>query len=255
MFTGIIQNRARVVKKEERGGQIHFSFRLVKKEKRKIEAGESIAVNGVCLTARNSSFKSFEADVIRETLEATTLGKLLKGGQVNLERSLRRGDSMGGHFVTGHVDGTGEIVRIQSQGRNKTFSIQAATEVLPFVAPKGSITVDGISLTIQKVKGPVFELGIVPHTLRATTLSNKKNGDRVNLEADLIARYLRACSNIKFRSEILDFEPSRSEPRRAYSNRVCKPRIAKAQAVRRRTDPPLAEKPELQPKVDTGIGS
>lgn len=195
MFTGIVQNRARVVRKEEKGGQVHFSFRLAKKEKRRIEAGESIAVNGVCLTARHSSFQSFEADVIRETLQATTLGKLLTGGQVNLERSLRHGDSLGGHFVTGHVDGTGEIVRIQSQGRNKTFSIRAAKEVLPFVAVKGSITVDGISLTIQKIKGPVFEVGIVPHTLRETTLSNKKSGDTVNLEADLIARYLNHFSD------------------------------------------------------------
>ncbi len=195
MFTGIIQNQGRVVKKEKQSGQAHFSFRLLKKEKRKIEAGESIAVNGVCLTARVPAPGSFEADVIRETLESTTLGDLQKGERVNIERSLRLGDSLGGHFVTGHVDGLGQIVQIKSLGRNKTISIKAPKEVLPFVASKGSITVDGISLTIQKVKGPVFEVGIVPHTLQETTLSKKKSGDRVNLESDLIARYLNQFSD------------------------------------------------------------
>ena len=196
MFTGIIQNRAVVAKKAKKGGQIRFSFRLLKKEKRKLEPGESIAVNGVCLTVRPLSNKNFEADAIRETLESTTLGSLRTGDSVNLERSLRLGDPLGGHFVTGHVDGLGKILKIVHAGRNKTFSIQAEKGLLPFLAPKGSITVDGISLTVQKVKGAVFETGIVPHTFRETNFSKRKAGDLVNLEADLIARYLNLFSEM-----------------------------------------------------------
>ena len=194
MFTGIIQNRAIIKRKIKRGLQVQFFFQFLKKEKRKVEPGESIAVNGVCLTARHPSSRSFEADVIRETLESTTLENLRPGDRVNLERSLRLGDSLGGHFVTGHVDEIGEIVKIGRSGKNKTFFIKAGKKFLPFVAPKGSVTVDGISLTVQKVRGAIFEIGIVPHTLNETTLSKKKAGDTVNLEADLIARYLNLFS-------------------------------------------------------------
>lgn len=222
MFTGIVQNQGIVIRRKKQGGQAHFSFRLIKKEKRKIEAGESIAVDGVCLTARAPSSRNFEADVIRETLEATTLGNLRNGNRVNIERSLRLGDSLGGHFVTGHVDGTGQIVQIKSLGRNKTFSIKAPEKALLFLAPKGSVTVDGISLTLQKVKGTVFEVGIVPHTLQETTFSRKKSGDRVNLEADLIARYLNQFSEFRDKSALLDLSLNRKKQGKALLGRLKK---------------------------------
>ena len=171
MFTGIIQNRGIITGQKKQGGQVQFSFRFAKREKQKLEPGESIAVNGVCLTARRCSPAGFDADVIAETLESTTLGSLRRGDGVNLERSLRLGDSLGGHFVTGHVDETGKIFNIRRRGKNKTFSISAGKKLLPFIAPKGSVTVDGISLTVQNVAKNIFEVGIVPHTLRETTLS------------------------------------------------------------------------------------
>ncbi len=213
MFTGIIQNQGIVIKREERNKQVHFTFRLSVKEKRNLLAGESIAVNGVCLTACGVSSRGFEADVIRETLESTTLKDLQRGEKVNLERSLRYGDPLGGHFVTGHVDGLGQIVRIKRTGKNKTYSIKAGKNLRPFLAPKGSITVDGISLTVQKVKGNLFEIGIVPHTLKVTALSNKKPGDAVNLEADLIARYLNIFS---------EFLPQSKKPGKALLARLKK---------------------------------
>ena len=201
MFTGIIQNIGIVTARRESGRQVQFSFRFKRKEKRPLVSGESIAVNGVCLTARECKTNLFKADVIRETLDSTTLGRLRKGDRVNLERSLRFGDSLGGHFVTGHVDGLGKIVQIKKSGRNQTFSIQAPSEVLKFIAAKGSVTVDGTSLIVQKIRENVFEIGLVPHTLKETTLSDKKAGDGVNLEADLIARYLHLFSDIpKFRN-------------------------------------------------------
>lgn len=201
MFTGIIQNQGNVVKKESLGRQVRFFIRMAKKEKRKLEPGESIAVNGVCLTARRCSSQGFEADVIRETLEATTLGSLKPGSKVNLERSLRLGDSLGGHFVTGHVDEVARIIHIERAGNNRTFSIRAGKKILTLIASKGSVTVDGISLTVQKVRGSVFEVGLVPHTLKETSLGEKKSGDAVNLEADLIARYLSLCGPILKRSQ------------------------------------------------------
>ena len=190
MFTGIVQNLGTVIKKEKRGGQIRFGFRFEKKEKRKPEPGESIAVDGVCLTVAKSGPRTFEADVIRETLEAATLARLKTGSRVNLERSLRIGDPAGGHFVTGHVDGRGMIQKVEKKGRNTRITFQAPKNILPFLAAKGSIAVDGISLTVQAVRGLSFQTGIVPHTLRHTTLGSKKAGDPVNVEADLIARYL-----------------------------------------------------------------
>ncbi len=194
MFTGIIQNCGILKKRSVQAGQAQLSFRMTQKEKRPLVSGESIAVNGVCLTVRKPSEQSFEADVIRETLEATTLGRLAAGDRVNLERSLRLGDSLGGHFVTGHVDGIGKILNIERSGRNRTFHLMAPPALLPFIAPKGSVVVEGVSLTVQKVRGNIFEVGLVPHTLRQTTLSFKKAGNAVNLEADLIARYLKLFS-------------------------------------------------------------
>ncbi len=188
MFTGIISNQAKVVKKEKRGGQVRFRFAFVRPEKRALQMGESVAVNGVCLTVAAKSGKTFEADVMDETLRCTMLGRVKTGEKVNTERSLRFGDSVGGHFVSGHVDGTGKIQKVEKRGKNISFWIKAPAALKKFLVPKGSIAVDGISLTIQDVKGALFKLSIVPHTLKETVLAQRGKGSRVNLEVDRASR-------------------------------------------------------------------
>ena len=192
MFTGIIENQGRVFKKEERGGQVRFGFRFQRNEK-KPGVGDSIAVDGVCLTAVRVSPDLFEADVVRQTLRATTLGDLKIGSCVNLERSLRFGKALGGHFVTGHIDGRGRVVKIEKIKKNTTLFIEASKDIICLLADKGSVACDGISLTVQKVKGSVFQIAVIPHTLKVTTLGIKRVGSRINLEVDIVARYLQMC--------------------------------------------------------------
>ncbi|MFH1799992.1 MAG: riboflavin synthase [Candidatus Omnitrophota bacterium] len=192
MFTGIVENQGMVVKKEERGGQVRFGFRFQKKE-RGLKIGDSIAVSGVCLTAVRVTPDDFEVDVVRQTLEATTLGMLEKRGCVNLERSLKLGDGLGGHFVTGHIDGRGTIVKIEKRKRNTTLFLTASKDIIALLADKGSVACDGISLTVQKVRGKVFQIAVIPHTLQVTTLGIKRVGSEVNLEVDIVARYLQMC--------------------------------------------------------------
>lgn len=191
MFTGIVQNQGRIQKVEKKGKQLRLSIRFAHSEKRKIQLGESIAVNGVCLTVAKRQPSGFAADVIAATLRDTTLSCLKAGDRVNLERALVYGDSLGGHFVSGHVDARGRVKAIHKKGKNREFEIQAPASVMAFVAPKGSITVDGISLTVQRAAKKFFSVSLVPHTLRQTSLGSKKTGEAVNLEADLIARYLK----------------------------------------------------------------
>ncbi len=192
MFTGIIENQGTVIKKEERGGQIRFRFQFQKKE-RGLKVGDSIMTDGVCLTAVRVSPGYFETDVVRQTLTATTLGRLALGSKVNLERSLKLGDGLGGHFVTGHVDGRGTIVKIEKRKKNTTLFIKASEAIIALLADKGSVACDGISLTVQKVRGQVFQIAVIPHTLKVTTLGIKHVGSEVNLEVDIVARYLQMC--------------------------------------------------------------
>jgi riboflavin synthase len=192
MFTGIVENQGIAVKKEERGGQVRFGFRFQKKEKG-LKVGDSIAVSGVCLTAVRVSPNGFEVDVVRQTLEATTLGMLERGGHVNLERSLKVGDGLGGHFVTGHIDGRGTIVKIEKRKKNTTLFMTTSKDIIKLLADKGSVACDGISLTVQKVRGNVFQIAVIPHTLQVTTLGIKRVGSEVNLEVDIVARYLQMC--------------------------------------------------------------
>jgi riboflavin synthase len=206
MFTGIVENQGVVIKKEDRGGQIRFGFRFERKEKN-LKVGDSIAVSGVCLTAVRLSPSNFEVDVVRQTLEATTLGLLERGSRVNLERSLKLGDRFGGHFVTGHIDGRGTIVKIEKRKKNTTLFLTASKDIITLLADKGSVACDGISLTVQKVRGNVFQIAIIPHTLKVTTLGIKRVGSEVNLEVDIVARYLQMC-----------FEKERS--RRNFSSRT-----------------------------------
>jgi len=192
MFTGIIENEGTVVEKKSRGGQIRFTFRFKRKVK-EIKVGDSIAVDGVCLTAVKINPQYFSVDAVKETLEATTLGDLERGSKVNLERSLKAGDRLGGHFVTGHIDGCGKIIKIERRKKNTTLFIQAPAAIIAMLAPKGSVALDGISLTVQKVHRRLFEIAVIPHTLKETTLGIKGVGSKLNIEIDIVARYLKAC--------------------------------------------------------------
>ena len=179
MFTGIIENTGVIVRREPAGGQIRFRIRFEKSEKN-LRIGESIAVDGTCLSVVRCGKNFFDCEVIRETLAATALGGLKPGDGVNLERALAWGSRIGGHFVTGHVDGTGKIKQIARKGRNYSLQITAPASIITQISPKGSIAVDGISLTVQGMRGNSFQVGIIPLTLKATTLKDKKNGNTVN---------------------------------------------------------------------------
>lgn len=189
MFTGIIQAKGKIKTQTRIGEDMRLSIATAGLDMAQVALGDSIAVNGVCLTAIEFSDQHFAADVSLETLRLTTLGELAIGSDVNLEKALTLATPLGGHLVSGHVDGLGEIVQRFSDGRSQRFHIKAPDELARYIAKKGSICVDGISLTVNEVNGAVFELNIVPHTLHVTTMGAYQVGQKVNLEVDLIARY------------------------------------------------------------------
>ena len=190
MFTGIIQAVGEIRRLEERGGDVRLSIGTGKMAMGDVVLGDSIAVNGVCLTAVALSGAEFSADVSRETLSLTTLGRLRSGSPVNLEKALTLSTPLGGHLVSGHVDGVGRVVDRQDDARSVRFRIQAPAELARYIAHKGSICVDGTSLTVNSVQGAEFDLNIVPHTLEGTIIAQYRAGSDVNLEVDLVARYL-----------------------------------------------------------------
>ena len=190
MFTGIIQAVGSIAASEPRGGDVRLHVRTGKLDLSDVEPGDSIAVNGVCLTAVALPGDGFAADVSRETLSLTTLGGLSKGSPVNLEKALTLATRLGGHLVAGHVDGIGRVVERSDDARSVRFVLEAPAELARYIAHKGSICVDGTSLTVNDVSGARFELNIVPHTLQETIMDGYSAGTRVNLEVDLIARYL-----------------------------------------------------------------
>lgn len=190
MFTGIIQAVGSIAASEPRGGDVRLHVRTGKLDLSDVEPGDSIAVNGVCLTAVALPGEGFVADVSRETLSLTTLGGLSKGNPVNLEKALTLATRLGGHLVAGHVDGIGRVVERSDDARSVRFVLEAPAELARYIAHKGSICVDGTSLTVNDVSGARFELNIVPHTLQETIMDGYSAGTRVNLEVDLIARYL-----------------------------------------------------------------
>jgi riboflavin synthase len=153
--------------------------------------GDSIAVDGACLTVTESGQSSFTAHISGETLSRTTLGTLKQGDRINLERPLQPSDRIGGHMVLGHVDCTGTISRFESSGEGKTLWVEVPTEYAAYIAPKGSVAIDGISLTPVEVMGNGFSVAIIPHTFEQTTLGIKRKGDRVNIEVDIVARYIK----------------------------------------------------------------
>jgi riboflavin synthase len=189
MFTGLIEDLGTVRELRREGSRVRLSV-LTAIPTTELHLGDSVAVNGICLTLVAVGHGSFTADVSPETLERSTLGELAAGGRVNLERALRLSDRLGGHLVSGHVDAIATISeRIQDSNAIRfTFRLPAA--VNRFVAEKGSIAIDGVSLTVNAVTKETFAVAVIPHTLAMTTLQEKKIGDRVNIETDLIARYI-----------------------------------------------------------------
>lgn len=190
MFTGIIQAVGTISAMESRGGDVRLQVNTGKLDLADVELGDSIAVNGVCLTAVELPGDGFAADVSRESLSLTTLGKLTPGSPVNLEKALTLATRLGGHLVSGHVDGIGKVLERADDARSVRFVMEAPDELARYIAHKGSICVDGTSLTVNGVRGARFELNIVPHTLRETVMGGYAPGTLVNLEVDLIARYL-----------------------------------------------------------------
>lgn len=190
MFTGIINEVGRVRNIKRTAKDITLTLES-KEVTSNIKLGDSIAVNGVCLTVVEFSKDHFSADVMHESLEKTTLAKLRPSSKVNLEYALRASESFDGHFVTGHVDGVGKIVSIKKDGNSKRYEIEYGPEVEPVIVKKGSITVDGISLTVVDTTKRRFLVAIIPHTLEKTTLKDKRVGDLVNLEFDMIGKYIK----------------------------------------------------------------
>ncbi|MCB1924243.1 MAG: riboflavin synthase [Gammaproteobacteria bacterium] len=190
MFTGIIQAVGEVATLQPRGGDVRLRIRTRKLDLGDVVLGDSIAVNGVCLTAVELPGDGFVADVSRETLSLTSLGQLESGSPVNLEKALTLATRLGGHLVSGHVDGLGVVIERHDDARSVRFTIEAPADLARYIAHKGSITVDGTSLTVNAVAGRRFELNIVPHTLQETIMDGYVAGREVNLEVDLVARYL-----------------------------------------------------------------
>ena len=190
MFTGIVQDLGRVESLEQRGGDVRLSITCPTLDMSRIALGDSICVQGCCLTAVEVRGRTFAADVSRETLGLTTLGELAVGAAVNLEPALRAGDALGGHMVSGHVDGVARILAVSAEARSLRLSIGVPAALARYLAPKGSVAVDGVSLTVNEVDAASFGVNIIPHTRQVTTLGALAPGARVNLEVDQVARYL-----------------------------------------------------------------
>lgn len=190
MFTGIIQAVGSIASLESRGGDMRIGIHTGKLPMEDVSLGDSIAVSGVCLTVVELSGPGFVADVSGETLRRTIIGRLAVNDAVNLEKALTLETRLGGHLVSGHVDGIGTVSVRSEDSRSVQFTIRAPDELARYIASKGSICIDGVSLTVNAVNGAEFNLNIVPHTLDETTLKEYRPGREVNLEVDLVARYL-----------------------------------------------------------------
>lgn len=190
MFTGIIQSIGHIASMDSHGGDMRLRIATGKLSLDDVELGDSIAVNGVCLTAVELPGDGFVADVSRKTMSLTSLAALKPGSSVNLEKALTLATRLGGHLVSGHVDGLGEVISRTEDARSVRFVIRAPAELAKYIAHKGSITIDGTSLTVNQVNGAEFDLNIVPHTIQETIIGTYQAGSLVNLEVDVIARYL-----------------------------------------------------------------
>jgi len=189
MFSGIIADVGTVTSAQDREGGLRLSVSTEDLGMEDVSLGDSIAVNGICLTVVKLENKTFTVDVSRETLDCT-VGLDKQGKLVNLEKALRLSDRLGGHLVSGHVDGVGEVVAFNDIGESWRLIVRAPQPLAKYIAVKGSITIDGVSLTVNHVSGAEFEVNLIPHTLAVTTLNQLSTGTKVNLEIDLIARYV-----------------------------------------------------------------
>ena len=190
MFTGLVQGVGHLAARTARGGDARLRIAIGTLPLADAQLGESIAVNGVCLTVVAFDADGFDADASNETLGVTTLGTLPVGRQLNLERALRAGDRLGGHLVSGHVDGVGAVASVTDDARAQRWRFTAPRGLMRYIASKGSICVDGTSLTVNAVDGDGFEVALVPHTVAHTAFGTTRPGDPVNLEVDQVARYV-----------------------------------------------------------------
>lgn len=190
VFTGLIEDVGEVTGAAGRSDRLVLTVRPRRLDAAALALGESVAIDGVCLTVTERGARGFEVLAGAETLERTTLGRLRPGARVNLERSLRVGDRLGGHFVQGHVDGVGKLVARRDRGANLELELRVPVELARYLVEKGSVAIDGISLTVNRVTGPVISVALIPHTAQETTLADRRVGDPVNLEVDMLAKYI-----------------------------------------------------------------
>jgi|SRR5579863_5821989 riboflavin synthase len=190
MFTGIVLDVGHIVGRETRGGDVRLTIECAGLDAARLRIGDSICVQGCCLTITAVAGNSFAADLSRETLALTTFGQLAVGAPVNLEPSLRAGDDLGGHLVSGHVDAIARVTSVVEDARSRRLAIGVPAALMRYIARKGSVTLDGVSLTVNEVGSDSFGVNLIPHTLAVTTLGALKAGDTVNLEVDQLARYV-----------------------------------------------------------------
>ncbi|MEJ7746456.1 MAG: riboflavin synthase [Luteimonas sp.] len=190
MFTGLIEGVGRLASRELRGGDARLRIDVGTLPFTDVALGESIAVNGVCLTVVEFDAMSFQVDASTETLSLTTLGALAEGATMNLERAMKPTDRLGGHLVSGHVDGRGRVTQIWKDARAQRWKFSVPVQLSKYIAQKGSICVDGVSLTVNKVDEGGFEVALIPHTVSQTAFAGTRVGDAVNIEIDLVARYV-----------------------------------------------------------------
>jgi riboflavin synthase len=197
MFAGIVQAVGNIKSRNERGGDVELIVDAGSLPLQGTRVGDSIAVSGACLTVTRITGATFATDVSRETLSLTTLAELKSGSRVNLETALKAGEPIGGHLVSGHVDGIGRLLSRRADARSERFEFEVPRELARYVAHKGSVCIDGVSLTVNEVEGSRFGVNLIPHSLSVTTLGDLVAGGRVNVEVDLIARYLERLAEFR----------------------------------------------------------
>ena len=190
MFTGIVEDQGTVTQIKRKSKDVVFTFKVSNIKLREVILGDSISVNGTCLTVTSLGKKEFTVDASHETLAKTNLGKLKIGKKVNLERALKAGDKLGGHIVNGHVDGVGKVKSITTKGESFEFKFSIPKSLSKYIVEKGSVAIDGVSLTINSVKGNDFIVNIIPFTQKETTFGNLRKGSSVNIECDIIGKYV-----------------------------------------------------------------
>lgn len=190
MFTGIVQSVGRIARLEPRGGDMRLHVDTADLDLADVALGDSIAVSGCCLTVVSLAERGFAADVSNESLSLTTLGVLRPGDPVNLEKALRLADRLGGHLVSGHVDGLGKVVSVATDGRSQRWTFEVPGALARYITHKGSVTIDGTSLTVNEVEGARFGVNLIPHTVEHTSFHARRPGDAVNIEVDIVARYI-----------------------------------------------------------------